>query len=152
MYCSTPKDPEPLASETESPGVSSALSRKRVPTSKWATLGVRLDVNGLVLVDERFSTLFNGLPNGVPEILDFRLVSFWFMGDITAPEIGLGHLVGVDLVEMEVAFPDGIDKIDFDVEHLADSVPDPKAGVSTHPLTPNFGSLLTPSFSIHSSK
>jgi hypothetical protein len=122
MYFSTLKDPEPLASETESPDVNSSLSRKRVPTSKWAMLGVRLDVNGLVLVDEGVSTLLSGLPNGVSKSLDFRLVDFRLVGDIAASEIGLGHLVGVYLVAMEVAFPDGIDKIDFDVKHLADSV------------------------------
>jgi hypothetical protein len=138
MYCSTPKDPEPLASETESPGINSSLSRKRVPTSKWATLGVRVDVNGLVLVDEGVSTLLSGLPNGVSKSLDFRLVDFRLVGDIAAPEIGLGHLVGVYLVAMEVAFPDRIYKIDFNVEHHAHSVPDPKARVSTHPLTQNF--------------
>jgi hypothetical protein len=79
-------------------------------------------VNGLVLVDEGVSTLLSGLPNGVSKSLDFRLVDFRLVGDIAAPEIGLGHLVGVYLVAMEVAFPDGIYKIDFDVKHLADSV------------------------------
>jgi hypothetical protein len=50
------------------------------------------------------------------------LISFWFVGDIKAPEISHDH-VGADLVAMEVDFPDGSYIIDFDVEHLADSVP-----------------------------
>jgi hypothetical protein len=139
MYCSTPKYPEPLASETESPGVNSALSRKRVPTSKWATLGVRLDANGLVLVlvDEGVSTLLSGLPNGVSKSLDFRLVDLRLMGDITAPDIGLGNMVGVDLVAMEVAFPDGLYKLILMLNTL------PTASLTQKPGSARIHSLQT---------
>jgi hypothetical protein len=152
MYCSTPKDPEPLASETESPGVNSSLSRKRVPTSKWATLGVRLHVNGLVLVDEGVSTLLSGLPNGVSKSLDFRLVDFRLVGDIAAPEIGLGHSDGVDLVAMEVASPDGLCKLILMLNTL------PTASLAQKPGSARIHSLQTslafstPLFIIHSSK
>jgi hypothetical protein len=98
MYCSTPKDPfsgkELFFVEEES--------------SKWATLGILLEVNGLALVDAGISTLFSELLNGVPESLDFRLLYFWLVEDIAAPELGLDHIAGVDLVAIKVGFPDGI--------------------------------------------
>jgi hypothetical protein len=43
--------------------------------------------------------------------------------DIAAPELGLDHMVGVDLVAIKVGFPDGIKIVGDDVEHLADSFP-----------------------------
>jgi hypothetical protein len=90
---------------------------------KWARLGFLLVVNGLALVDAGISTLFSELLNGVPESLDFRLLYFWLVDDIAAPELGLDHMVGVDLVAIKVGFPDGIKIVGDDIEHLADSFP-----------------------------